>query len=185
MLGLPCHPGLWRRGGSVAGRLRRLLMRECARCSRRPCASCNVSPHAADRAFAATDTVNAIGSLEELALDEPWLIKRDDIFLHHERYSDLDPLDRFFAGSFHATPVAVKMPKSNIRGCDIAGPKALTNELRVLRQVRHRNIVLLDGAFMRASCSRIALVLEHVKLFRLDLYIHGRRIVQSTESYLI
>jgi len=67
---------------------------------------------------------------------------------------------KVLSGKLHGKHVAVKKPKaSQLRRED----SAIVNELRVLRHVRHRNIVFFFGAIILPDTGTLALVFEHVR----------------------
>jgi serine/threonine protein kinase len=118
--------------------------------------------------------VNAKQNIEQLALDEHWLVGMGDVTVDHNHLIGSGSYGSVFYGNYCGVSVAVKMPKpTDLRGIDVTARNlpALTDEVRVLRQIRHENIVLFYGAFMQAEHSRIALVLEFVNGQRLDTFI--------------
>lgn len=89
---------------------------------------------------------------------------------------------------FHGTPVAVKSPRIKAHASETHPSTRSTshasvvcnllNELRVLRRVRHPNIVLYHGAFMFKDCGfpLIALVFELIVGSSLDKYLATNRV---------
>ena len=67
---------------------------------------------------------------------------------------------RVIRGSYLGSPVAVKLPTATI--CQPSQPHLieLCNELRILRHLRHPNVVSLFGALMDSGCGFLAIVLE-------------------------
>merc|ERR1740122_365765 len=64
-------------------------------------------------------------------------------------------------GTFHGTPVAVKTAKRS-EG-NLKRLSQFCNELRILRQVRHPDIVLFYGALIDPTLGSVSLVLELVE----------------------
>jgi len=105
------------------------------------------------------DTAENMEKLVKLGHQEHWLVKSHELHV--------DPCHRLgngafgvvMAGSFHGTDVAIKLP--NVRSL----PKAMRsfiNEIRILRHIRHPNVVLFHGVCVADSNSALALVFERV-----------------------
>eukprot|EP00974_Lingulodinium_polyedra_P119236 11170387-Lingulodinium_polyedra.AAC.1 len=62
-------------------------------------------------------------------------------------------------GAFCNTPVAVKLPLERRQSTVLCKVGELCNEIRVLRQLRHPNIVLIHGAVVDQQQHRVGLVL--------------------------
>jgi serine/threonine protein kinase len=76
-------------------------------------------------------------------------------------------------GLLHGSPVAVKLPLDRGGGNKLDALPELINELRVLRQGRHPNLVQLIGAVVDSKQNTIGLVLELVAGKRLDEFIQS------------
>jgi len=83
--------------------------------------------------------------LEQVGQQEHWLIDPADVCVLPKWKLGEGGFGIIFTGSFHATPVAVKISKS-AETCVTKGLPDLANEVRVLRHVQHPNIVLFHGA---------------------------------------
>jgi len=109
------------------------------------------------------------GFLEELVAvgrKEQWLIPVDEVQLISEHVLGMGGFGIVVSGTFHGTPVAVKIPTRQGGGI----PSSL-NELRVLRKIRHPNLVIFQGACVDVVKKDILLVLEHVRGETLDAYV--------------
>ena len=100
------------------------------------------------------DTISMIGRQEQ------WLVGEAEVQL-------TDPIHVFgsggfgavVSGSFHGTPVAMKFP---VR---LEGAQSLAdigNELRILRKLKHPNIVMFHGTCFDGGNGNVALVWEPV-----------------------
>lgn len=113
--------------------------------------------------LSSNDVEQSLEHIAGIGKREHWLIDEADVAI-------MWPKQTLGAGSFgvvaaatlHATPVAVKMPKETSTKRNPRFLSQLGNELRILRHVRHPNIVLFHGAVINFQHSELALVLELV-----------------------
>mmetsp|Transcript_27088 Transcript_27088/g.78583 ORF Transcript_27088/g.78583 Transcript_27088/m.78583 type:complete len:891 (-) Transcript_27088:44-2716(-) len=124
--------------------------------------------------FAGVDPSNLPTRLRELSAkghQEGWLIPTENMMLAPTQVLGKGSFGMAVIGKFHGSPVAVKL---SLRSADSgqAGYLAdLTNELRVLRHVRHPSIAIFHGAVIDPQTCDLALVLELVRGPGLDRYI--------------
>jgi len=102
-------------------------------------------------------------ALADLGHREHWLIPAEDII----REPSATPLGRggfgsVYAGCLHGASVALKYPHGVDDFVISAGTVALTNELRILRHVRHPNIVMWHGACIDPDQILFVLVFEKI-----------------------
>jgi len=93
---------------------------------------------------------------------ERWLLRSEDVPLQRGLILGRGSFGAVIGASLHGLPVAVKVPriaKDKTQQKDLA---ALLNEIRILRRVRHPNIVCFFGACVVPSSGEISLVLERV-----------------------
>lgn len=106
----------------------------------------------------ASSSSDALSKLIELGQREHWLIRTDDVCAS-TRCIGRGGFAAVFAGSMLGSPVALKMvhaDRTHLRACD-------GNELRILRLLRHPNIVLWHGACVDVSAKSLALVFELIE----------------------
>ncbi|CAK0859106.1 unnamed protein product [Prorocentrum cordatum] len=118
--------------------------------------------------------------MEELATiggREQWLIRPDEITLVPGQQLGEGSFGRVFLARYQGTHVAVKVPKIRTkRLSDNSHLVELCNELRVLRRVRHPNIVLFYGAALDDQNCDMALVIDFVDGLSLRSFVRsGRR----------
>mmetsp|Transcript_142123 Transcript_142123/g.441963 ORF Transcript_142123/g.441963 Transcript_142123/m.441963 type:complete len:427 (+) Transcript_142123:1-1281(+) len=93
---------------------------------------------------------------------EQWYIDPSEYTLTSEVLGE-GSFGRVVAGRFHGSPVAVKMTKMLEGPGDSSALMALLNEVRILRRLRHPNIVLFHGASVAEETNEVSLVLELVQ----------------------
>jgi len=108
--------------------------------------------------------------IANLGRNERWLINGSEVMLRPDKILGSGGFGVVISGSYHGTPVAVKVPRQSIDGTNVTQLPMISNELRILRHVRHPNIVLFHGACVDSSGGELALVLENVKGMRLDIF---------------
>jgi len=98
-----------------------------------------------------------------LGQQEQWLVGSKDLKIDAGHILGAGSFGVVVGGWFHGSPVAVKTTK---HASDVAGIEHLVtiaNEIRILRHVRHPNIVLFHGACIESVNGEIMLVLERVQ----------------------
>ncbi|CAK0881183.1 unnamed protein product [Prorocentrum cordatum] len=106
------------------------------------------------------DQSGSLMEIRAIGIREQWLIEDSEVKTLPDRVLGTGGFGRVVAGLYHNTPVAVKVPRQDIE-IDLlhASLPALCNELRILRRLRHPNIVFLYGATIcehGASCGHSA-----------------------------
>eukprot|EP00811_Abedinium_folium_P035611 NODE_838_length_2739_cov_16.018760.p1 GENE.NODE_838_length_2739_cov_16.018760~~NODE_838_length_2739_cov_16.018760.p1 ORF type:complete len:803 (-),score=138.03 NODE_838_length_2739_cov_16.018760:331-2493(-) len=110
--------------------------------------------------------------IAELGLREHWLLNAAELQFPQE------PL-LLGAGGFgivmpavmHGLVVAVKVPRASQHSIKFENLHSIANELRILRRVRHPNIVMLYGALIDPTGGEIGLVVELVTGMQLQAFI--------------
>ena len=113
---------------------------------------------------------DVLSKIRELGQREHWLIRNDDMCVT-PRCLGKGGFALVFEGSMLGSPVAVK--KAHTKRTEL--PKPDCNELRIIRLVRHPNIVLWHGAFVDTSTGSFALVFELIEGVTLSQLILGGR----------
>eukprot|EP00928_Gymnodinium_smaydae_P095532 TRINITY_DN8238_c0_g4_i1.p1 TRINITY_DN8238_c0_g4~~TRINITY_DN8238_c0_g4_i1.p1 ORF type:complete len:735 (+),score=47.26 TRINITY_DN8238_c0_g4_i1:251-2206(+) len=121
----------------------------------------NTSPH-----NNASASATALTALEALGEDEHWLILSKDLQLHPNRILGAGGFGSVVVGTYMASEVAVKVPKSDNRGVH-----PLAMEMRHLRKLRHPCIVSFLGICLLDDHSRVLLVEEWVDGDNLETFI--------------
>ncbi|CAE8718249.1 unnamed protein product [Polarella glacialis] len=96
--------------------------------------------------------------LMELGHKEHWIIRARDLVCDNAVILGSGGFGTVYEGTYHGCKVAVKVPKAEKRT-----HHPLLNELRVLRHVRHPNIVLFFGACIGKKASDMMLVFELIE----------------------
>eukprot|EP00811_Abedinium_folium_P034032 NODE_694_length_2825_cov_29.251297.p1 GENE.NODE_694_length_2825_cov_29.251297~~NODE_694_length_2825_cov_29.251297.p1 ORF type:complete len:799 (-),score=169.96 NODE_694_length_2825_cov_29.251297:323-2719(-) len=110
--------------------------------------------------------------IAELGFHEHWLIDAADVqFPQQPEIIGCGTFGLVVPGLFHGLVVAVKTTHSVSRSLPVKRLGNIANELRILRRLRHPNIVLLHGALIDPRSSEIALVMEYVSGLQLDTYV--------------
>eukprot|EP00928_Gymnodinium_smaydae_P031248 TRINITY_DN22994_c0_g1_i1.p1 TRINITY_DN22994_c0_g1~~TRINITY_DN22994_c0_g1_i1.p1 ORF type:complete len:856 (+),score=158.36 TRINITY_DN22994_c0_g1_i1:140-2707(+) len=105
-----------------------------------------------------------------IGIKEHWLIHSSDIRIQPNRILGSGSFGVVVLANLHGSQVAVKVPRSS-NGATAWHLPSIGNELRVLRHVRHPNVVLFHGACIDPASSELALVLEYVNGRVLDKYL--------------
>ena len=104
--------------------------------------------------------------MEVLGAKEHWLIQRRQLTVHHHSILGRGSFGLVVQGSYCGSPVAVKLysHRGALSQTDRGTlDQTVFNECRVLRHVRHPNIVLFHGAVIDPSKHDIQIVLEKVE----------------------
>lgn len=147
-------------------------------------------------AHAGNADVKSFLDLEQLGLQEQWLIRMDELAIFEADVIGRGGYCVVVGADFCKGPVAVK--KALISGPDVpdgpdSGPEAgkraimkrellvaVLNEVRILRHVRHPNIALFHGACLDPESKQVMLVLERVNGPSLDSVITVRKWFRPT-----
>jgi len=105
------------------------------------------------------NTAENMKRLMKLSHEEHWLVKPHALNVDPSHHLGHGSFGVVMAGSLHGSDVAIKLP--NLRKLRIA-TRSLFNEIRILRHIRHPNIVLFHGVCIANSNSHLALVFERV-----------------------
>jgi len=125
------------------------------------------------RAFALdTDTHECVRRLAQIGEKEQWLIQQDDLSMEPLHLLGEGGFGKVYAGLYQGASVAMKVPKEFLTRSHLL---AITNELRILRRVRHPNIVSLYGACLDERRGTIILVLERVTGVTLGHFLKAKR----------
>jgi len=100
-------------------------------------------------------------TLEGLGRKEHWYIDLGELKLKPE-FLGQGSYGVVLAGEFHGSPVAVKANMVSNTSSRHSVLCSLMNEVRVLRRLRHPNIVLLHGACVDITRGDVSIVLERV-----------------------
>eukprot|EP00929_Paragymnodinium_shiwhaense_P065395 TRINITY_DN3278_c0_g1_i3.p1 TRINITY_DN3278_c0_g1~~TRINITY_DN3278_c0_g1_i3.p1 ORF type:complete len:1193 (-),score=232.10 TRINITY_DN3278_c0_g1_i3:231-3809(-) len=111
-------------------------------------------------------------SLLVLGCKEQWLINTDELEIMPEELLGAGTFGVVVASKFHGTTVAVKLMRSASDACTAKALPTLATELRILRHVRHPNIVLFHGACIDPASGELGLVLEYINGVPLDELIY-------------
>jgi len=112
------------------------------------------------------DTIASVGQREH------WHLRTSEVTVRYDQVLGRGGFSVVVAGEFCGQPVAVKLPASG-RGNPSSKLSALGNELKVLRQLHHPNIVSIHGAIVEPRASLLAIVLEFVEGMTLGDFIRG------------
>lgn len=107
-----------------------------------------------------------LGSILQIGRKEHWLVSSSEIHISEHRLGQ-GGFGVVFKGSSCGVPVAVKISKRTCVGESMGEGcskfmRALVNELRVLRHVRHPYIVSLHGAVIDAESVGLGIVMEYI-----------------------
>lgn len=109
--------------------------------------------------------------IAEIGQREHWLVKADNVRLMPGHILGSGSFGVVVLASLHGTFVAVKVNKNTLNGTTAWHLPSLGNELRILRHIRHPNLVLFHGACVDPTSGELALVLEYVHGQQLDEYL--------------
>mmetsp|Transcript_40393 Transcript_40393/g.71611 ORF Transcript_40393/g.71611 Transcript_40393/m.71611 type:complete len:802 (+) Transcript_40393:84-2489(+) len=128
----------------------------------------NCSMGTSDRCFRSQQDDGGPEMLISKGRKEQWIIEDGELKVSPSTILGKGGFGVVLAGSFHGAPVAVKASK--LKGANLM---SCLNELRVLRKLRHQNIVLFYGSCVNTSSGEILLVMEFVDGERLDSFMLG------------
>eukprot|EP00931_Biecheleriopsis_adriatica_P102631 TRINITY_DN77578_c0_g1_i1.p1 TRINITY_DN77578_c0_g1~~TRINITY_DN77578_c0_g1_i1.p1 ORF type:complete len:791 (+),score=132.14 TRINITY_DN77578_c0_g1_i1:25-2397(+) len=119
---------------------------------------------------------HALERISKLGFEEKWLISAEELELMPDRILGCGGFGIVMAAKHHGTLVAVKVPRCSHDKVLVSGLLSMANEIRVLRQVRHPNLVLFYGACVDPVSSEVALVLEYAQGSRLTTIVKNPRL---------
>lgn len=123
-----------------------------------------------------------LARVAEMGKSEHWWIDPVEITMEPGKVLGRGGFGIVVEGVFCGMRVAVKRPREELDSASLSKLSGLANELRVLRHVRHPNIVLTHGAVIDPQRCRIALVLELVNGTILDVFVTGNGSVDAGVS---
>lgn len=108
--------------------------------------------------------------LKQLGHDEHWLIPAGELRVLHELVGS-GGFGEVRTALYHGATVAVKVPKVQADASLRENLASIAQELRVLRYLRHPNIVLFYGASIDPPTFKMMLVLEYIRGVNLDIFV--------------
>eukprot|EP00974_Lingulodinium_polyedra_P042677 4097699-Lingulodinium_polyedra.AAC.1 len=114
-----------------------------------------------------------LARIEALGQQEHWFLEPSEVALLPDRVLGRGGFGLVICGRFCGALVAVKLVRPEHSDAVSRHSSALTNELRILRQLRHPNIVSLHGAVVDLEQRQVGLVLELVRGRTLHSFICG------------
>mmetsp|Transcript_66676 Transcript_66676/g.159396 ORF Transcript_66676/g.159396 Transcript_66676/m.159396 type:complete len:1017 (-) Transcript_66676:57-3107(-) len=115
-----------------------------------------------DLVVRAQELHNHLENLTQAGMREHWLIDTSKVTIWSSCVLGCGGFATVVGAQLHGMPVAMKVPNSK-KGQSIRLLPSLANELRILRRIRHPNIVLFHGACIDLEMGDLALVFEWVK----------------------
>lgn len=115
-----------------------------------------------------------------LGRKEHWILDSQEVIVDHNKLLGSGAYGTVKAGVFRGCDVAIKSAKDEKRT-----ELPLLNELRLLRHVRHPNVVLFFGACINPSTGDIALIFELIEGYTLENFIKVKRPAQVIDSLSI
>lgn len=121
---------------------------------------CSTTP--TGKVFALSDEDGLPASFEqikEVGLHEQWLISSEDLAVLPSQFLGAGAFGVVVRALFLGSEVAVKTAKATptMQDSDV---RQLCNELRLLRRLRHPNVVCIYGAYVDTDCKSVGLVME-------------------------
>eukprot|EP00928_Gymnodinium_smaydae_P013419 TRINITY_DN14891_c0_g2_i1.p1 TRINITY_DN14891_c0_g2~~TRINITY_DN14891_c0_g2_i1.p1 ORF type:complete len:766 (-),score=51.31 TRINITY_DN14891_c0_g2_i1:129-2426(-) len=123
-----------------------------------------------------------IGEVLDIGKREQWLLSADELSLKEGVALGFGGFGMVLSGFFHSSPVAIKIHARAQVSKSLAD---IGNELRILRKLRHPNIVLFHGACLSLSPYDIALVMEMVQGEAMHKFVKRRPPDRDVMSALI
>lgn len=117
------------------------------------------------RSIAGSSSVGKLPLLDDIATlgrKEHWLINADEITVSTQHILGKGKFAAVVLGFLHGMPVALKISRER-NGLQQDLTADMANELRLLRQVRHPNIVMFHGAYVCGGQGSIALAIEFIE----------------------
>jgi len=110
----------------------------------------------------ADDLRRRLETVVELGSREGWLLDAQHVCLQPDQVLGTGTFGAVFGATLHGTPVAVKVPRLSENCVYLKHLVTLANEVRILRHVRHPNVILFHGACVEPWSGEVLLVLERV-----------------------
>lgn len=120
-----------------------------------------------------SDIAQQLTQVAKMGESEHWLIHQDTLTVLKDDVLGEGGFGRVFLGIFAGLMVAVKVPHKNLSETKPSKLAALCNELRVLRRLRHPNIVTIHGAVVDPTTHQINLVLELIRGYTVHEFLIG------------
>lgn len=142
------------------------------------------------RAFAELDRMDVeprwkLECIAAIGQKEHWLIDSADLWMIPGRILGWGNFGVVVLANLHGSHVAVKVPRMASSGASAFHLPAIGNELRILRHIRHPNVVLFHGACIDPATSELAIVLEYVRGRSLDKYVEGDPVSRHRHCVLV
>lgn len=117
------------------------------------------------------EVMKRLQDIANIGRKEHWLLNTSDVKLNPDAVLGSGSFGAVVIGHFRGSLVAVKVARGTRDRATMQHLPALGNELRILRHVRHPNVVLFHGACVDPHSGEIALVLEKVNGTQLDNFL--------------
>lgn len=101
----------------------------------------------------------SLNAILNIGRNEQWIVDQDELTVDPESCLGVGGFGIVLAGEFNGSPAALKVMKDSGKGRSLFD---VGNELRLLRKLRHSNIVLFHGACVDLAHNDIVLVMERV-----------------------
>jgi len=129
--------------------------------------------HVAERILEEMDerSRHLLEGIFDLGAREHWLVAPANLQVLPHKVLGAGNFGMVVTGRLHGSPVAVKISRRSESGANLKQLLNSVNELRVLRQVRHPNLVIFHGAHIAPNSGELALVLELIDGVQLDTFV--------------
>lgn len=111
-----------------------------------------------------------LDGIRVVSTKERWLVDFKDVMLLPDRILGAGSFGVVFGGCVHGTEVALKFSRRKRHGAPLF-VDILMNELRVLRRIRHPNLVLFLGVSIDYASGDLVIILEYLKGMALHHFI--------------
>jgi len=119
-----------------------------------------------------SDAIDCFQRLAHIGEKEQWLLRREDLNVGSAHLLGEGGFGQVYAVLYQGAFAAMKVPKEHM---NISHLGSICNELRILRKLRHPNIVSLYGACVDEVKGSLMLVLERVTGVTLRQFVTGKR----------